>query len=291
MRKLSAGLTLSYLLSIGIVTPVCAGQQTPQTGGLAANSGLPAQPPQTSDEKAAVAFKNGRLSANIQDRSLERVADEFSRKTGVRVILDSELLRESVSIQFQSLSVEEGLRQLFRKHDAFFFYGVGKDESSALKVVWVYPKGRGRSVEPIPSEKWASTEELYRMLSDPDPKVRGRAFQGILERKGDLALDAVQGALQDPDEQVRSSVLEAAIAAGIAPPPEFLRNVVLKDTSVYVRCLAVQALADSPDAQSVAESAMNDPSEAVRTQAQEILRLLPGNQSQQQGRQQPAPNQ
>jgi hypothetical protein len=226
---------------------------------------------------------------------LERVADEFSRKTGVRVILDSELMTESVSIQFQSLSLEEGLRQLFKKHDAFFFYGAEKDESAALKVVWVYPKGRGRDMEPVPPEKWASTEELYRMLSDPDPRARGRAFQGILERKGDLALDAVQRALQDPDEQVRSSVLEAAIAAGIQPPPEFLRNVVLKDTSVYVRCLALQALAGSPDARSVAELAVNDPSEAVRAQAQEILQLLSGNQSQQHGHdaqgQQPEPNQ
>jgi hypothetical protein len=89
--------------------------------------------------------------------------------------------------------------------------------------------------------------------------------------------DAVRGALQDPDERVRSSVLETAIAAGIQPPSAFLRNVVLKDTSVYVRCLALQALAGSPDAQSIAELAVNDPSEAVRAQHRKSCSFYPAN--------------
>jgi hypothetical protein len=255
-----------------------AGRQARQVVEPSKNSILPAHPAETSDGKSVVAFKDGRLSTKIQNGSLWHLADELSRKTGVRITLDSELAAESVSVEFQDLPVEEGLRQLFKKYDAFFLYSAGRGESSRLTVVWVYPHGKGSNLEPVPPEEWASTEDLHRMFSDPDPEVRARALEGLLERKGDQALADVQRALQDPDEQVRASAIYATITAGVELPKEDLCNVALNDPAADMRLLALRLLAGSPDAQSVANFMVNDRSEAVRNQAQEMLRHSSTNQ-------------
>ncbi len=86
-----------------------------------------------------------------------------------------------VSASFQKLPVDEACGRFCETMMCFFFYGVDEKQASALKAVWIYPKGRGRGLAPVPPEKWGSTGELSALLSDKDPQVRGRAIQTLVE--------------------------------------------------------------------------------------------------------------
>lgn len=271
MQRLSLA-CVTWLLSISILLPAGSAQQSgrPQSASQVA-SGLPTQANEPSDQRSSIVFKDGRLSVDAQGRSLQLLLSGISDKTGVVAILDDSVAKQTVSVSFQGLALDEGLRRVLKNNDTFFFYGSDKDQPAALKVVWVYPKGKARGLEPVSPDKWASTKDLERMLSDPDPDVRGRAIETLVERKRQAALDAVLNSLRDGDAQVRTRALYGAEKAGVQLPEGLLNNLVVSDTSADVRFLALQALADSPNARSAAEGALNDPSEPVRHEAQEIL--------------------
>ncbi len=136
------------IFSVTALTPICAGQQSAQPApGSPVTSDLPTRKP--ANKGSDVTFKDGRLSINTQRLSLQHLASEISNKAGVPVILDGAVADESVPISFHDLPLDEGLRQVFKDNDTFFFYGSDKGEPAALKVVWVYLKGKARGIEPV----------------------------------------------------------------------------------------------------------------------------------------------
>jgi hypothetical protein len=275
MDAVRKALWLGCGLSITMVATAFAGPKT-----VAPSIEPPAASNPTSDARQAsqqssqISFSNGRLSANFKNLPLSRLADQISHQAGVAVLLQDGVGDQVVSASFQKLPVDEGLRQVLRNHDVFFFYGVDEKQASALKAVWIYPKGRGRGLAPVPPEKWGSTGELSAMLADKDPQVRGQAIQTLVERKGGSAKGDVLKALHDGNAQVRATALYAALKSAMDLSPEELSGLALHDDSVDVRVLALQALSSSPEARPIAEEAVHDPSEMVSNQALDILNRL-----------------
>jgi hypothetical protein len=283
MGAVRTALSLSYAFSIAVVAPVFAGPKDvapsiarPPAFNPASDAG------QTSRQNSQISFSSGRLSANFKNLPLSRLADQISHKAGVAVLLQNGVGDQLVSASFQKLPVDEGLRQVLRTQDVFFFYGADENQPSALRAVWIYPKGRGRGLAPVPPEKWGSTGELSAMLTDKDPQVRGRAIQTLVERKGGSAKGDVLKALHDDNAQVRATALYAALRSAMDLSPEELSSLALHDDSVDVRFLALQALSNSPEVRPIAEEAVHDPSEVVSNQALVILNRLDAqaNQSQ-----------
>ena len=224
----------------------------------------------------AVNFKDGRLSVSVTNQPLAQVLNVISEKAMVAITGGGNLGREQrVTIQFQGLSLEDGLRRLLANYDAFFFYGGDASASgpTALKGVWVYPKGGGNGLEPVPAEEWASTSEYRDKLSASDPTVRADAIKTVVDREGDRARPAVLKALNDSDPEVRSSALNAALNDGVQISDDRLRDLA-KDSSPDVRVLALGGLAHGPDAREIATQARNDPDPHVRALAGEILGRL-----------------
>lgn len=236
-------------------------------------------------QKRSVSFKAGRLGVDVQGRTLEGVASEIADGSGVPIILDSAVAKYPVTAKFQDLSLDEGLRQILKNCDTFFFYGVDNGGPASLKVVWVYPRGKARGMAPLPPEKWASTKDVEAMLADKDPQVRGKAIEILVERKGEGALDAVLTSLHDDSDQVRARALYGTVRAGVQVPDDVLNNLALNDQSADVRLLALQSLSNSnsQDARQIAQRALDDPSEPVRVEARGILTRLDeeANESQQ----------
>ncbi len=226
------------------------------------------------EQRSSVTFKDGRLSVKAQNRSLKRLLDEITGKAGVAVILGDGVGRETINLSFQDLPLDEGFRRILKDHDAFFFYGVEKNAPASLSAVWVYPRGRGRGLTPIPPEKWASTAELEKMLADADPEVRFRAILALIDRKGNKAQDVVVEALKDKDGQVRAEALYKALRKGVELPTDSLIGLALDDPSPDVRVLALEAIARSPDARDIALRALNDPNPEVQNKAREIIEAL-----------------
>lgn len=277
---------LSGCLLAAALNPVFAGQDT--AGSPSSNGVTNAE--RSPDQKTDLSFKDGRLSVKAQNLPLARLADELSQKAGVAVLLLEAVGNQPVSANFDSLPLDQGLRQLLQKQDVFFFYGVDEDQPSSLKAIWIYPKGRGRGLAPTPPDKWQSTQELIPLLSDSDPKVRGRAVETLVERKGSRAKEAVLKAIHDDNDQVRSRALYAALRSAMDLPQGELSNLALRDSSADVRFLALQALSNSnsPDLRSIAEGAANDPNEAVRNAAHEVLSRLDEQAGQAEGRSKPS---
>ena len=112
------------------------------------------------------------------------------------------------------------------------------------------------------------------MLDDSDPKVRGRAFEELIDRQREKAVDILHKALTDPDDQVRTRALYSATNSGVPISPGELEDLAQKDSSPDIRFLALEALEQTPDARQAAQSALADPSPAVQQKAREILGRL-----------------
>src|SRR5262245_12678296 len=250
-------------------------------------AGIPSSTPPnatTPDEtphgsKPIITVTEGHLSVQVRNRSLKAILAEVSSSSGVPIVLGEGINDQRVSLRFRDLPLGQGLLVLLQALDSFFLYGVQGQSPASLRAVWVYPKGQGRRIVPVGPEVWASTDEMGQRLSDPDPAERARAVEVLMERQGQRAFDASLQALADDDEQVRYRALYQAQKSSVALPGDVLLKLVQSDPSPVVRFLALDTIAKVPGAdpehvREIAESALNDPHEAVREQASELLETL-----------------
>jgi hypothetical protein len=258
-------LTLALALS--------AQQQTPSSSSTPSSPQV-SSPAEAAEKKATVTYAQGRLTINAQDQALAWVLQKISDRARVAIITDEAIGDERVSLQFEDIPLEQALRQVLEPYDAFYFYGVDKKgPASSLKAVWIYPRGEGQGLSPVPPEDWASTRDMQGRLRDPDPQVRSRALEALVERTGNQAVNSVVDALGDQDSEVRARALYAALSAGVELPPSYLYQA-LQDQSANVRFLALESLARDPNIQMIAERALHDPSPHVQHKAREILARL-----------------
>jgi HEAT repeat protein len=216
-----------------------------------------------------VRSKEGRLSVDVQGRSLEWVLGQISQAANIAFVTD-ETLPETVSVQFGDVPLDEGIRRILKDQDSFFFYEAQGNAPATLRVVWVYPKGQGRSVQPVPPERWASTRDLEKLLTDPDAEIRSRAVEALIERQGEKARAVVLRALKDDNARVRTQALYGAFSSGLELPADVLAEA-LDDPSSDVRFLALEAIASRPEAAPLARRALGDASPHVRDRAREIV--------------------
>ena len=231
------------------------------------------QPPAGGNPASSV--REGMLTYIARNQSLRSVLDEIGDQAGVAVVVADGIGEEQISVEFKDFRLDEALRQILKDYDTFFFYGMEKGkEAASLKVVWIYPASRGRNLKPVPPEAWASTQEFERMLADKDPEARARALDALIQRKGQQAVRLVLKALRDDSDLVRTRALDRALNSDLDIPQETLAGLALNDRSVNVRFLALDALSDDPNSRWVAERALQDPDEYIRSMARDILRQL-----------------
>ncbi len=229
---------------------------------------LPGSSPVTS-------VKEGMLTYTARNLTLRSVLEEIGDQAGVSVVIADSVGEEQISVEFKDFRLDEALRQILKDYDTFFFYGMEKGkESASLKTVWIYSASRGRSLKPVPPETWASTQEFERMLADKDPRTRARAIDALIQRKGQQAAKLVLKALRDDSDLVRTRALDRALNSDLDIPQETLTDLALRDRSVNVRFLALEALSDDPNSRWVAEQALQDPDKFIRDMARDILRQL-----------------
>jgi hypothetical protein len=247
----------------------------------------------SSSEKAAqakstISVKTGRLTLQVQNLPLESVLSEISEQSGVAIVNAQSVAQEQVSLHLRDLPLDQGLQQILKGHDTFFFYGAAAKEEdkgvsrTSLKTIWIYPKGQGERIVPVPPEQWASSVEIEKRLSHPDAAERARSVELLVARNGERALDAVRFALNDRDDQVRERTLHAALYSGMTLPTTLLEDLARTDPSPMVRFLALGAVASgpgeslvpNPNIRTIAELALNDSDPNVKEEARQILEQL-----------------
>lgn len=220
------------------------------------------------------------LSVYIQKRPLQWVLSEIARQSGVSINAQ-EIGNELISEVFQDLPLDRGLQRLLSISDTFFFYS-GEKMLSKLRAVWVYQKGKGDGIVPAPPSASASAQEYEQDLMDPNPEVRARSVETLVEREGQDAEELVLRALEDGNDHVRSRALDVAVTSGVKLPTDTLIDLTQYDPSPLVRTLALVAIADVAensrreglDIRPLAESALSDPAPDVKAQAQQILEQI-----------------
>jgi hypothetical protein len=271
-------LVLTFLLVPLIPGPDAPAQDThempPPGRSQPATRPAPSAPGKATEPRSFVIVTAGRLTVQVQDRPLSWVLDQIGREARVAINPAPGIGTQRVSLQLRDVPLEEGLRQLLTNQDAFFFYEAAEKGPPTLKALWLYPRGQGRGLAPVPAEAWASTAELENRVADPDPNQRAKVLEALIERKRDQAQETILWALRDADDGVRTRVLYAALQAGVKLPPEVRMHLAPGDPKPEVRFLALEGLAGDPNEAEIAQQALSDPSPHLQNKAQEILRRL-----------------
>jgi HEAT repeat protein len=177
-------------------------------------------------------------------------------------------------VNIRALSVEEALRVILIGHDAFFLYSAEASGRASLRSVWAYRKGEATGFQPAAPEALQSAKEIRVQLQDSNPRTRTRAFRALLERTGSEAAEAVAATvMQERDDAVRGSMIEAVRSSGIELPAEMWGSLTA-DPAEHIRLLALDALQGAPGLREFATTALSDSSPHVRQRAQEIINEL-----------------
>lgn len=150
-----------------------------------------------------------RLTVRFQRVPLEAALKAIARKSGTALILEAPL-EDVVTITFDNLPLDEGLRRLLGNRSYGLFYDEGRSGHGAvLKRVTVLAKEHGEG------RMKADREEDFRQwrqaaLEDPDPERRKKAVELLAGEELGQSLDIfVKVMKQDGDGDVREAALDA----------------------------------------------------------------------------------
>lgn len=232
-----------------------------------------------------VSVTAGLLSADVHDHSLRSLLTTISERAGIVIAVDPKVSDSTVSAQFAEVPLEQALRRLLMQLDAFFLYSTRNEAPASLRAVWVFPAEGSIGTVPTKPEDESGTSHLERDLRDVDVTVRERALEQILEMGGPSAQEGLRQGLADIDEGVRRRTLSKAADLGVDVPVEELAEIVRLDGVAAVRRMAVEVAyrvalrrGDS-DLTPLAQLALDDPDVSVRAEADRLLNLLLGEES------------
>jgi hypothetical protein len=221
-----------------------------------------------------MSFDQGRLSVRLQNTPIGVVLEELKLRTRIRIVVAEELDHAEISADWIDVPLDLALRALLTNYDAFFYYGGASEEPATLRTVWVFPKGRGSTLQPVPPEAWVDSNEFEAVLADTDVRIRQQAYEALMRRpdsrRHEVVIQTIRG-VREKDEGLRQSIFSAALNRDLSIPPEVLLDTARFDGSEQIRWMALDALSQHAIAKEAAEMALTDASSAVRQRASEIL--------------------
>jgi hypothetical protein len=258
---------------VWLAVPATA-HQPPASG----QAGPPTQARHDDSRPASLSFGADRtltITPGAPPLRLRAVLDAISAHARTPIAVSELLDREEVTMSLHALPLEEALKRLLAPYDVFYLYsGTGRKPAGAIAALWVYRRGEGQTLEPVPPELWASTKELESQLDDPDPGIRSETYEALIERQGARALATVLRGLTDADESVRLMTISTAASEGVDIPTTDLEAVLFADRSYAVRRLALEALNGRSEAAEIARRLVEDPDEHIRQEAAAMLEHL-----------------
>lgn len=88
------------------------------------------------EEKNLLVFQGGTFSANLVEESLKNVFEKLQKQTEIRFRIPDSEMEEKVSVQFENLTLQEGLRRILRTMN----YSLLFDRNNNLAAVFVFGK-------------------------------------------------------------------------------------------------------------------------------------------------------
>jgi HEAT repeat protein len=218
-----------------------------------------------------------RLTVRLQGIPLHAALKAIERESGVALALLTPLTEE-ITIAFENLPLEQGLRRLLGNHSYILFYAAtGPGQPAALRQVKVLPKGREVVRAGDHREQPRVMPSRPPGLGDPDPEKRTEAVMALAagEEPGkslDLLIEILR---QDKDNDVREAALHAL--GSLDPIPlEPLLAVAFQDKSPSIRVRALtllgeQGAGDPRVKAALQRAATSDPDREVMELASSLL--------------------
>jgi hypothetical protein len=96
---------------------------------------------------SGIDFRDGLLRVSVENQKFREVMHEVAQKTGIRIVINDPA-DEDLTIDFDYLPLEKGLRQLLRGRNYVFIYRSGgsidfMQSSDRLAKVLIFPKSGG----------------------------------------------------------------------------------------------------------------------------------------------------
>ena len=217
--------------------------------------------PEASRGSGAIVVRGDRLTVRVTDAPLHAVLRTLERQSGIRIPVDP-TMAERISVAFEDLALEEGVRRLVGSRPAVFVYEAAEGGAPRLVEVLLYGAGRSRLQEAASAPAPTEPAEAGPTLADGEADVG--ALLEVLKR--------------DPDPDAREDAL-AALQHVEAVPAGPLAETALRDSDPMIRRKALKVLGehdgvDPRTKAAVGRAARGDPDEEVREAAGELLERL-----------------
>jgi len=247
------------------------------------------------EETFEIKFSNGQLSTKLKNSPLEKVLKEIMEQSGARIWLN-DAIDTTVTIEFQNVSVREGVRRILKDKNYAFLYAPNEIKEGKLSIISaskskeIFTKAKEEPPKKPPQKPVPPTAKKGKVKKEPPPfeslvkdalenEDAGKREDAIIalgESKDKKAIETIVKALvNDPSEDVRLSSIDALLEIGDKSIAEPLSQA-LKDRDPWVRESAVEALGEvgGESAIEFIKSALNDEDGSVRELAQETLEEL-----------------
>lgn len=150
---------------------------------------------------------HGRMDARIEGVSMQQVMERISKDIGILVFLDPSLLSDPLSVQFQGLPVEQGLKKIVGEYSYAMVFSaeVHGRGGHPVKAIRVYPKGQpeaDRYVFLNPADRRErkpgspvvmSAQEVNALLKKNEQTTLSHVAQQISQRKNSRELGDTPG--------------------------------------------------------------------------------------------------
>src|SRR5262245_36910857 len=246
---------------------------------------------QGSSGQVSATMRAGRITLSARDARLEEALVAFGRASGIAIYLGSSVAAdESITVAFEQLSPEEGLRRLLRAKNFVFVYSDG-----SLSEVRAY-SDRGEEFRKLPTDATATNDaapadrvEILRFraqaLGDPDPDERSAGLNELAASDDEQL--AVETAAQVLLTERVVDVLETALTllAGaeqvpLEPIMAFVKANRVRDSGLRIQAMELMAERgpDDPRVKDILVTlARRDRDRDVRESAQSLLENLTPN--------------
>jgi HEAT repeats len=261
LKSRALGLTLS-LCCWGLLTGVA-----PTGSAASVNARMRAPEDRVATAQPVIERDGDRLSVWVRNTPWAVVLRQLEHRTGIRIQVKGPLAG-TLTQEFEGLSLEQGLRQLFHEVNAVFFYAPGRHAGAAtgqLTQVWLWPKeagaaGEGQASRP-PATPAAAHQQDEVSASEEESAETNPSDEGA-QPEGELA--AAEDAPGEHHETVHTLDKQAdgeALQQAVFDP----------DATVQLTAFALFAERDPQGAAALLVRAAQDDQPVIRLQALQLL--------------------
>ena len=282
-EKTSGCLTLVAFLCIGMLGPACeASAQIVRPGGPVGPGG----PRQPAPALLKMRLDGNQISADIVATPLQQVLEELAAHTGI-IFEVSVPLNPPLSLKLYRVPMQEAIQRIVGTNDSIVQYGQDISGQSRIQFVKIFPRGlkgqfaglryigTGSPTKSAVDAPETPAEAVKALTESKSVAAREKAVEVLASIQGDLSIQALTVALNDPADEVKVAAIEGLTRLGARSAlPQIIQG--FKNPHPAVRQSAVEAVALLGTENNIRDlkSMAGDKDEAVAAAAAQAIRRL-----------------